>query len=675
MVKIIKKLLISNRGEIACRIIKTAKKMGIQTVTIHSTEDTNSCFVRMSDQSILIGSAEPNKSYLNRNKILDIAKSTNCQAIHPGYGFLSENYEFTKQIEDEGLIYIGPTSKSMSYMGDKIQSKIFAAKAGVNYIPGFNGEIISIQHAIEIANSIGYPVMIKASAGGGGKGMRVVQNEKQLIESIKLTKSEASSSFGDNRLLIEKFIESPRHIEIQLIGDQYGNILYLPERECSIQRRNQKVIEETPSPFIDRQLWHEMGKQAVSLAKLVGYSSAGTCEFLVDKHQKFYFLEVNTRLQVEHPITEYVTGIDLVEQMIRVARGEKLNINQSDISCNGWSFESRIYAEHPNTYMPSIGTLTKYIEPNTNLHGIRCDSGVVTGSDISVYYDPLLCKLCTHDTTRIGAIEKMKTGLDSFIIQGVTHNIPLLRDIYENENFIQGNINTDFIPNTYPNGFQGYQLNTKTFNNLVMISGLIQYQKNIWKKTWLNMSNQQLMNPSSELFYVVIDDHDPVPVTIIPEKKQFKVQIEQQLFEISIDLKTNSNVVIAKIQDQKEQIVQLINQPFGFQLQYYGTLFQIKVLTKSQMKFTQHMIPTNPNSINHQIISPMPGIIKSLSVENGQPVVEGQELCIIEAMKMQNVIKSPMNGVIKIFVQLDNRVKADQVLMEFESDSNTSTGI
>ncbi|KAJ8926757.1 hypothetical protein NQ314_020874 [Rhamnusium bicolor] len=433
------KILIANRGEIACRIINTAKRMNIKTVAVYSVADSQSMHVKLADEGVFIGNSPASESYLDKGKIMDAIKQTGAEAVHPGYGFLSENAAFVGMLEDENVTFIGPSAKAITRMGDKLESKRLAMAAGVNTIPGFDGIVKDADHCVDISRSIGYPVMIKASAGGGGKGMRIARNDEDAREGFKLSSQEALSSFGDSRMLVEKFIDNPRHIEIQVLGDKHGNVLYLNERECSIQRRNQKVIEEAPSIFLDEQTRQAMGEQAVSLCKKLGYTSAGTVEFLVNENRKFYFLEMNTRLQVEHPITECITGVDLVQQMVRVAYGHKLNIHQRDIKINGWAIESRVYAEDPykNFGLPSVGRLHKYIEP-TQLPGVRCDSGIEEGSDISVYYDPMICKLVCYGENRKQAIERSIKALDSYIIRGVIHNIPLLRDILTEERFNKG---------------------------------------------------------------------------------------------------------------------------------------------------------------------------------------------------------------------------------------------
>ncbi|XP_073651489.1 propionyl-CoA carboxylase alpha chain, mitochondrial isoform X8 [Tursiops truncatus] len=465
------KILVANRGEIACRVIKTCKKMGIKTVAIHSDVDASSVHVKMADEAVCVGPAPTSKSYLNMDAIMEAIKKTGAQAVHPGYGFLSENKEFAKCLAAEDVIFIGPDTHAIQAMGDKIESKLLAKNAKVNTIPGFDGVVKDADEAVRIAREIGYPVMIKASAGGGGKGMRIAWDDEETRDGFRFSSQEAASSFGDDRLLIEKFIDNPRHIEVQVLGDKHGNALWLNERECSIQRRNQKVVEEAPSLFLDSETRRAMGEQAVALAKAVNYSSAGTVEFLVDSKKNFYFLEMNTRLQVEHPVTECITGLDLVQEMIRVAKGYPLRHKQADIPINGWAVECRVYAEDPykSFGLPSIGRLSQYQEP-LHLPGVRVDSGIQPGSDISIYYDPMISKLITYGSDRREALKRMEDALDNYVIRGVTHNIALLREVIINSRFVKGDINTKFLSDVYPDGFKGHQLTENERNQLLAIA-------------------------------------------------------------------------------------------------------------------------------------------------------------------------------------------------------------
>uniref|UniRef100_A0A0B7B7K3 Biotin carboxylase n=1 Tax=Arion vulgaris TaxID=1028688 RepID=A0A0B7B7K3_9EUPU len=456
------KVLIANRGEIACRVINTCRRLGIKTVAVHSDVDSLAVHTRMADEAVCIGPAPTSESYLRIDKILKAVKDTGAQAVHPGYGFLSENTTFAAKLKEINVAFVGPNSESIRAMGDKIESKRIAEKAGVNMIPGYDGAIKDVNHCVELANQIGYPVMIKASAGGGGKGMRIARSDEEARQAFRLSQQEAKSSFGDDRMLIEKYIENPRHIEIQVLCDKHGNSLWLNERECSIQRRNQKVIEEAPSTFLDPDTRRAMGEQACRLAEAVGYDSAGTVEFLVDKNKNFYFLEMNTRLQVEHPITEMITGVDIVHQMLRVAKGHPLLHRQVDIPIDGWAIECRIYAEDPfkNFGMPSIGRLSRYVEP-TYLENTRCDSGIMEGSEISIFYDPMISKLVTYGRDRTAALDTMVKALDSYVIKGVTHNVPLLRDVITESRFVRGDISTNYLPEVFPDGFKGKQLSVR----------------------------------------------------------------------------------------------------------------------------------------------------------------------------------------------------------------------
>ncbi|KAJ3299794.1 hypothetical protein HK104_006923 [Borealophlyctis nickersoniae] len=665
------KILIANRGEIACRVIKTAKKMGIKTVAVYSDADANSLHVRMADEAVHVGPPPTSQSYLNIPNIIKAIKQTGAQAVHPGYGFLSENSHFVHALDEVGAVFIGPNEKAMAAMGDKIASKVFAKEANVNTIPGFNGVVTDADHAVKIANEIGYPVMIKASAGGGGKGMRIAWNDKEAREAFRMSSAEALSSFGDDRLLVEKFVEHPRHIEIQLIGDQHGNVVYLPERECSIQRRNQKVIEEAPSVHIDEATRKAMGEQAVALAKAVGYYSAGTCEFLVDPKRNFYFLEMNTRLQVEHPITEYITGLDLVEQMIRVAAGQQLPFKQSDVKINGWAFESRVYAEDPEKYLPSIGTLDKYIEPKGKKNEVRCDSGIVEGSEISIYYDPLICKLCTHGATRKEAMENMEKALDSYVIKGVTHNIPLLRDVISNPRFQAGKLSTAFLPEEYPAGFKGHQLTQTTRGEILAVAALIEAQRDIRNRTWVKGGGSFVDGPpvkNSWDMYIGVghEEAQRVVLTRVSDGK-FSALINGMSVAVEADWALESPLVNATLDGSREVTIQYLDQiPLGFVLQHYGTKFPVTVKTKKQHEMSKYMKEKEKIDLTRMILAPMPGSVVSVQVKEGDMVAEGSELAVVEAMKMQNVLRAPRAGKIKkVYVEAGASVAGDEVMIEF----------
>uniref|UniRef100_A0A673ZTQ7 Propionyl-CoA carboxylase alpha chain, mitochondrial n=1 Tax=Salmo trutta TaxID=8032 RepID=A0A673ZTQ7_SALTR len=587
------KILIANRGEIACRVMKTCKKMGIKTVAVHSDVDASAVHVKMADEAVCVGPAPTNKSYLNMDAIMDAIRKTGSQAVHPGYGFLSENKEFAKRLAAEDVVFIGPDTHAIHAMGDKIESKLLAKAANVNVIPGFDGVV---EDAVKIAGEIGYPVMIKASAGGGGKGMRIAWNDDETREGFRLSSQEAASSFGDDRLLIEKFVDNPRHIEIQVLADKHGNALWLNERECSIQRRNQKVVEEAPSTFLDPETRRAMGEQAVQLAKAVQYSSAGTVEFLVDSNKNFYFLEMNTRLQVEHPITECITGLDLVQQMIRVAKGFPLLHKQEDIPINGWAIESRVYAEDPykSFGLPSIGRLSQYQEP-INLPKVRVDSGIQEGSDISIYYDPMISKLVTYGATRAEALQRMEDALDNYVIRGVTHNIPLLREIITHPRFISGDITTNFLPEEYPEGFKGHQLTSEGRRELVATAAAL---------------------------YV-------------------SAQLRSQRFLVKVEVSGEWNLASALLPvtiNRTPRVLQCLSRDAGgdITLQYLGTQFKVRVLSQLVSTLSAHMPEKVPEDTSSILRSPMPGSVVAVSVKPGDVVAEGQEICVIEAMKMQN---------------------------------------
>ncbi|KAJ2957815.1 hypothetical protein NQZ79_g6558 [Umbelopsis isabellina] len=678
------KILIANRGEIACRVIRSAKKMGIKTVAIHSDADANALHVRLADEAVNVGPAPTSQSYLSIPNILAAIRQTGAQAVHPGYGFLSENAAFVKALEAEGVVFIGPSESAMADMGDKIESKIIAKASGVNTIPGFNGVVESIEHAKSIAADITYPVMIKASAGGGGKGMRIAWNDTELVEGYKLAKQESLSSFGDDRLLIEKYIDNPRHIEIQVLGDKHGNVIYLPERECSIQRRNQKVVEEAPSVHIDPETRRKMGEQAVALSKHVGYSSAGTVEFLADSQRNFYFLEMNTRLQVEHPITEYITGIDLVEQMIRSAAGQKLSIKQEDVGIKGWAIESRVYAEDPEKYLPSIGRLTKYIEPRDDIGNVRCDSGIVEGSEISIYYDPMICKLVTYGPTRDQAISTMQKALDEYVIKGVTHNIPLLREIVSHPRFQSGKISTKFLAEEYPEGFKGTKLNSEDVLDLASISSVLWAKREMGKwaftegkggglsgkppsecSVWVNVSGGQNAEDNSTQFTIRRLNND-----------EFELETPEygkRVVSANWPLETPLAHAIFKETGKNLTVQYLDVLPLGFKLQHLGSKFDVTIQNQRQHELSKYMIEKPKQDMAKFILSPMPGSVVSVAVEVGQTIAEGEELAVVEAMKMQNVLRAARAGKIKkVNVQPGTAVAADEIIIEIDDEVNTA---
>ncbi|CAG8508443.1 3920_t:CDS:2 [Acaulospora colombiana] len=686
--------------------------MGIKTVAIYSDADARSLHVQMADEAVNVGPAPTSQSYLNISNILKAIESTGAQAVHPGYGFLSENSAFVKTLSEAGIVFIGPGESAMADLGDKIQSKIIAKNSGVNTIPGFDGVIKDTNHALEIgihhiptcyalltftliilnfilAQSVGYPVMLKASAGGGGKGMRIAWNDQEVIDGFKIASQESLSSFGDDRILIEKYIDNPRHIEIQLIADRFGNALYLPERECSIQRRNQKVIEEAPSVHLDPPTRKAMGEQAVALAKHVGYVSAGTVEFLVDSQRNFYFLEMNTRLQVEHPITEFITGLDLVEQMIRIAANQKLAFTQDDLKINGWAIESRVYAEDPEKYLPSIGYLNKYIEPvsQTGKNDVRCDSGIVEGSEISIYYDPLICKLSTYGETRDDAIEKMLKALDSYVIKGVTHNIPLLRDVIGSKRFRSGKISTKFLAEEYPGGFKGVALNDKSLHELVSIAAFVYAKRDLRNWKWGTGKEALLKGALNErvpnkwnLYVTVSKEIPPVNVTIERKGKDLHEEDEfqnGQTSTIRAQWPLESPLINAYVHDNNHDGESVITTqyldalPLGFRLQYLGSKFEVSVLNERQYELSKHMIEKPKPDLSKVILSPMPGSVVSLAVKVGDLVNEGAEIAVVEAMKMQNVLRAARVGKVKkVYIKPGEAVAADEVLVEFEDVDN-----
>uniref|UniRef100_A0A8C6UAQ4 Propionyl-CoA carboxylase alpha chain, mitochondrial n=1 Tax=Neogobius melanostomus TaxID=47308 RepID=A0A8C6UAQ4_9GOBI len=638
------KILVANRGEIACRVMKTCKKMGIQTVAVHSDVDSSAVHVKMADEAVCVGPAPTSKSYLNMDAIMEAIRSTGAQAVHPGYGFLSENKKFAKRLAAEGVTFIGPDTHAIHAMGDKIESKLIAKAAKVNTIPGFDGVVKTAEDAVTIAQSIGYPVMIKASAGGGGKGMRIAWNDEETRDGFRFSSQEAASSFGDDRLLIEKYIDNPRHIEIQVLADKHGNALWLNERECSIQRRNQKVVEEAPSTFLDPVTRKAMGEQAVQLAKAVKYSSAGTVEFLVDSSKNFYFLEMNTRLQVEHPITECITGVDLVEQMIRVAKGYQLQHKQEEIPINGWAIESRVYAEDPykSFGLPSIGRLSQYQEP-LNLRNVRVDSGIQEGSDISIYYDPMISKLVTYGATRAEALALMEDALDNYVIRGVTHNIPLLREIITHPRFISGDISTSFLPEVYPDGFKGHQLDRGRCRELLASAAALYVTS--------ELRAHRVLGPQSSLRGNVVN--------ILIVAYHFEVLVDEEKVEVSGDWNLASPLLPLTINNtqrmfQVKRILQI-------------KCFKVRVLTKLGAQLNSYMPEKVPEDTTSILRSPMPGTVIAVSVKAGDTVAEGQEICVIEAMKMQNSLTAVKPAKVKsVHCKPGETVGEGDLLVELE---------
>ncbi|XP_048863075.1 propionyl-CoA carboxylase alpha chain, mitochondrial isoform X2 [Brienomyrus brachyistius] len=620
------KILIANRGEIACRVMKTCKKMGIKTVAVHSDVDSSAVHVKMADEAICVGPAPSNKSYLNMDAIMKAIRQTRAQAVHPGYGFLSENKEFARRLAAEGVTFIGPDTHAIQAMGDKIESKLIAKKAKVNTIPGFDGVVKDAEEAVRIAGEIGYPVMIKASAGGGGKGMRIAWNDEETREGFRFSSQEAASSFGDDRLLIEKFIDNPRHIEIQVLADKHGNALWLNERECSIQRRNQKVVEEAPSTFLDPETRRAMGEQAVSLAKAVQYSSAGTVEFLVDSRKNFYFLEMNTRLQVEHPITECITGLDLVQEMIRVASGYTLRHKQADIPINGWAVESRVYAEDPykSFGLPSIGRLSQYQEP-VNLPQVRVDSGIQEGSDISIYYDPMISKLVTFGSTRAEALQRMVEALDSYVIRGVTHNIPLLREVITHPRFISGDISTKFLQEVYPEGFKGHQLSDSERRELLATAASVFVAAQIRSQRFLGNLRVSGSQQERRRWELSVELEKGVhAVTVSHSGSTYTVDLDGMRVDVSSEWNLASALLPVTINGTQRTVQCLSRNAAGeIELQYFGTSYKVRVLSKLAAVLSKHMPEKVPEDTSSILRSPMPGSVVAVSVRPGDTSLSG----------------------------------------------------
>ncbi|WP_054007664.1 acetyl-CoA carboxylase biotin carboxylase subunit [Cypionkella psychrotolerans] len=665
-----KKILIANRGEIACRVIKTARKMGIKTVAVYSDADRGALHVKMADEAIHIGPSPAAQSYIVIEKIMAAVKASGAEAVHPGYGFLSENMNFAAALEAAGVVFIGPPSPAIEAMGDKITSKKLAMAAGVSTVPGHMGLIDDAEHAVKIASEIGYPVMIKASAGGGGKGMRIAWDDAEAREGFQSSKNEAAASFGDDRIFIEKFVTQPRHIEIQVLGDKHGNIVYLHERECSIQRRNQKVIEEAPSPFLDEATRKAMGEQACALARAVGYTSAGTVEFIVDGSRNFYFLEMNTRLQVEHPVTELITGVDLVEQMIRVAYGEKLPFAQSDLKINGWAMESRLYAEDPyRNFLPSIGRLTRYrppVEGTTPRGGIvRNDTGVFEGGEISMFYDPMIAKLCTWGPTRADAIEEMRLALDTFEVEGIGHNLPFVGAVMEHPRFQSGNITTAFIAEEYPDGFQGATLDADTLARAAASAAAMNRVAEI-RRTRISGTMDNHERRVGDDWVVTLQGVEHV-VKIAADPAGSTVT-----FEDGRSLRVTSAWVpgqaLASIMVDGAPLVMKVGKiSGGFRLRLRGADLKVHVRTPRQAELAKLMIEKLPPDTSKFLLCPMPGLIAKIMVAVGDEVQEGQALATVEAMKMENILKAERKGVVKaVKAVAGSSLKVDEVIMEFE---------
>ncbi|MDA4844499.1 acetyl-CoA carboxylase biotin carboxylase subunit [Hoeflea poritis] len=667
-----KKILVANRGEIACRVFKTAKRMGIATVAVYSEADRNALHVEMADEAVFIGPPAAAESYLVIDRIVEACKQTGAEAVHPGYGFLSERAEFAERLAAEGIAFIGPPRGAIEAMGDKITSKKIAAEAGVSTVPGVMGLIDDAEHAVRIATDIGYPVMIKASAGGGGKGMRIAWNDEEAREGFERSKSEAASSFGDDRIFIEKFVTEPRHIEIQVLADTKGNCIYLGERECSIQRRNQKVIEEAPSPFLDAETRKAMGEQAVALAKAVDYASAGTVEFIVDKDRNFYFLEMNTRLQVEHPVTELITGVDLVEQMIRVASGEELGIGQDDIKLNGWAVESRLYAEDPyRNFLPSIGRLTRYRPPQEgtgeNGHIVRNDTGVFEGGEISMFYDPMIAKLCTWAPDRSGAVESMADALDHFEVEGIGHNIPFLSAVMDHGRFRSGDITTAFIAEEYPDGFVGVEADSQTARDLSAVAAVLDAIEGERRDVTASKRFSDNGGPDAGEKTVRMD-RENTKVRVSRDDDGYSVTVgEKEPMRLTTSWQPGETLALLEI-DGASAAFKVDPAPGGYRLRHRGIDQTVQVLSTRVAELAALMPEKLPPDTSKMLLCPMPGLVVALHVEEGAEVEEGQSLAIVEAMKMENVLRAERPGkVAKIPVSVGDSLAVDEVIMEFEA--------
>ena len=675
--KMFKKILIANRGEIACRVMKTAKKMGIKTVAVYSEADKEARHVQMADEAVCIGPAPSRESYLVMDRIIQACKDTGAEAVHPGYGFLSENEQFARRCEEEGIVFIGPKHQSIAAMGDKIASKKLALEAKVNTIPGFNEAIEKAEDAVKIAQGIGYPVMIKASAGGGGKGLRVAFNDKEAFEGFTACRTEALNSFGDDRVFIEKFVEGPRHIEIQVLGDSHGNVVYLGERDCSIQRRHQKVIEEAPSPFIDPATRKAMGKQAVALAKAVNYQSAGTVEFVVGKDKSFYFLEMNTRLQVEHPVTEGITGLDLVEQMIRVAAGEKLAFKQEDIKLDGWSMECRINADDPfRNFLPSTGRLVKY-RPPEELDGVRVDTGVFEGGEIPMYYDSMIAKLIVHGKDRTEAIEKMRAALNDFVIRGIHSNIPFQAALLQHPRFVSGDFTTGFIAEEYPEGFKKDSVQPADPKRLAALSAFMRYRY----LEHIQMIDGQLAGHEMTIakkFVVVTgsrvgssEEMKEIPVRVDLKDGVYSVYIEEEgdvsRYNIVSNWRPGELCLRATINGTHKITAQVERKGVKYALVLDGAHYECMVLSPLGAELQRRMLVKVPPDTSKLVMSPMPGLLTNISVKVGEPVTAGQKLAAIEAMKMENTLVAAQDGVVaEICANVGESLAVDQLIIRFE---------
>jgi propionyl-CoA carboxylase alpha chain len=664
-----KKILIANRGEIACRVIKTARKMGIATVAIYSDADRHALHVQMADEAVHIGPPPASESYIVIDKVMEAIRQTGAEAVHPGYGFLSENPKFAKALEAEGVAFVGPPVGAIEAMGDKITSKKIAQEADVSTVPGYMGLIEDAEEAVKISNEIGYPVMIKASAGGGGKGMRIAWSDEEAREGFQSSKNEAASSFGDDRIFIEKFVTQPRHIEIQVLCDSHGNGVYLNERECSIQRRNQKVVEEAPSPFLDEATRRAMGEQSLALAHAVGYASAGTVEFIVDGDRNFYFLEMNTRLQVEHPVTELITGVDLVEHMIRVAYGEKLALTQDDVKINGWAIENRLYAEDPyRGFLPSIGRLTRYRPPEElDIDGavVRNDTGVYEGGEISMYYDPMIAKLCTWGPTRGAAIEGMRNALDAFEVEGIGHNLPFLSAVMDHPKFVSGDMTTAFIAEEYPEGFGGVELPEDVLRRIAASTAAMHRVAEI-RRTRVSGRMDNHERHVGEDWVVSLQGHS-YPVTVAADREGASVRFNDgSTLRVSSDWTPGDT--LARLDVDGDALVLKVGKiTQGFRIRSRGADLKVHVRTPRQAELAALMPEKLAADTSKLLLCPMPGLIVKVNVAEGDEVQEGQALCTVEAMKMENILRAERRGVVsKVNAGPGDSLAVDDVIMEFE---------
>jgi propionyl-CoA carboxylase alpha chain len=675
----IKKILIANRGEIAIRVIQTARKMGIKTVAVFSDADKNALHVTLADEAVHIGPSPANQSYLVMDKIIAAIERTGADAVHPGYGFLSENPEFANRLAAKNITFIGPNPHAIVSMGDKITSKKLAQDAGVSCVPGHMGLIDDADHAVKISNQVGYPVMIKASAGGGGKGMRTAYDDEEAREGFQSSKNEAANSFGDDRIFIEKFVEEPRHIEIQVLGDKHGNVIYLGERECSIQRRNQKVIEEAPSPFLDEKTRAAMGAESVALAKAVDYDSAGTVEFIVDKNKNFYFLEMNTRLQVEHPVTELITGVDLVEQMIRAANGEPLAMTQNDVTLKGWALESRIYAEDPyRNFLPSIGRLVRYRAPAEGQTDrgaiIRNDTGVYEGGEISMYYDPMIAKLCTWGEDRGVALTAMKDALDTFELEGIGHNIPFLQAVYDHDRFERGDITTAFIADEYPDGFVGAPVVSDHARKVAAVCALM-HDKSEHRSASISGSLPNHNRHIPEIWAVEVNTPE-ITCHYGAEIKGAAGPRTLIVNDVSAQATTEMEVVTAWKPGQPLVRALVDNKPFnfkarriaqGYEVRHRGVDYTVCVRTPRAAALSAHMLIKVPADTSNLLLCPMPGVIVNLLVSEGDEVQDGQALAVVEAMKMENTLRAEKRSIVaKIHCKVGDNLAVDAIIMEFD---------